>query len=277
MQLFAQNCWIFAVFIGWTALVLPLGWCCVLVWRGLGWRGGTDAIRIGSYCYARALWLLLSPVLPVHTTNATEAQRHAPCVIVANHQSFLDLFLFGMQANSNFCYLSKSWPYRKLFFFAPIMRYAEYVDVEALAPEQAEEQCRRLLKKGVSLVIFPEGRRTRDGTLGAFHSGAFRIACAANVPVVPLVIANSGAVFPVGGKHFTPQPLRLELKPALFPRDFTAASLPHRALMRAVREVFVRALQPTNLEVTHAQNTPSSGSGPHGRAGGHRLPQGRPH
>lgn len=252
MRRFAENCWIFSVFIIWTALVLPLGWCFVLVGRGLHWEGGTHVIRIASYRYAQVLWFLLSPVLPVHVVNGTEARRHAPCIIVANHQSFLDLFLFGKQANTNFCYLSKSWPYTKLFFYAPMMRYAEYIDVEALPPDEVEQKCRALLKKGVSLVVFPEGQRTRNGTLGAFHTGAFRIACAANVPVVPMVIANSGTVFPVGGKSFSPQPLYLELKPAIFPQHFANEPLPHRAMMRATRECFVQALQPTTMEVTHA-------------------------
>ena len=252
MQRFAQNCWIFTVFIALTVLVLPVGWCCITVFRMVGWNYGHDAIRIGSYYYARTLWKLLSPVLPVHTDNASEAKHHAPCVIVANHQSFLDLFLLGTQANNNFCYLSKNWPYRKLFFFAPIMRYAEYVNVETHTPDQIEKQCRTLLKKGVSLVIFPEGRRTRDGTLGEFHSGAFRIACEAEVPVVPMVIFNSGRAFPVGGRYFVPETLRVKLLPAIFPQDFTDADLPHRAMMRVTRDIFLQTLQPKNLETSHA-------------------------
>jgi 1-acyl-sn-glycerol-3-phosphate acyltransferase len=244
--LISKNIAIFCILFFWTLCFLPAGLLIVLCHKMYPWAGGPDFVRRAAYFYGHILWKLLYLFLPVQISNEKEAARHAPCIIIANHQSFLDLFLFGAQKSPDFCFLSKSWPYKKLFFFAPIMRHAGYIDVEANSPEVVAQLCQKRLQEGVSLVIFPEGQRSRDGLLGRFHVGAFQLACSLNVPVVPLVIKNSRAVFPVGGKYFCPQKIELELLPALFPAQFMAADLPHRAMMRAAREQYVSILDAFN-------------------------------
>jgi 1-acyl-sn-glycerol-3-phosphate acyltransferase len=56
-----------------------------------------------------------------------------------------------------------------------------------------------LLHAGHAVVVFPEGTRSRDGSLGAFHSGALRLAAEAEVPVVPVGLAGTRDVLPVHG------------------------------------------------------------------------------
>ncbi len=237
--LFLANLWIFFVFISWTLIFLPWGLSIVLLAKLCPIPRGTHFMRQAIYYYGRVMWLLLKPVMPINIHNAAEAYKHTPCVIIANHQSFLDLFLFGAQHSPNFVFLSKTWPYKKLFFFAPMMRYAEYIDVETNSPEEIEEKCAKLLKENVSVVIFPEGMRTRDGKLGRFHVGAFQLACKLNVTVVPFVLENSGAVFAVGAKYFTPQTIHLAMLDPIMPNDFAHETLPHRAMMRAAREKYI--------------------------------------
>lgn len=193
--------------------------------------------------YGRGMLFLWRPWMPVLVQNADLARATGPCIIVANHQSSLDPYLLGAQTEANLCLVSKTWPYRLLFFFAPAMRLAGYVDVESLPALAAEEICLRRLREGATLVFFPEGRRTRDGALGRFYAGAFALAVKANVPVVPLLIHNSRAVFPAGGRFFTPAPVHMRMLPAQHPTDFAHADLPHRALMRSVRNDFVQHLQ----------------------------------
>jgi 1-acyl-sn-glycerol-3-phosphate acyltransferase len=57
----------------------------------------------------------------------------------------------------------------------------------------------RYLRQGRVVVVFPEGTRSRDGGLGRFRSGAFRLATAAGVPVVPAAIVGTADVLPVTG------------------------------------------------------------------------------
>jgi 1-acyl-sn-glycerol-3-phosphate acyltransferase len=59
---------------------------------------------------------------------------------------------------------------------------------------------RAALADGRAVVVFPEGTRSRDGVVGAFHSGAFRLAASAGVPVVPVGLAGTGRLLPVHGR-----------------------------------------------------------------------------
>ncbi len=248
IYLFIANIWIFSVFILWTLFFLPWGLSVVLLARSFRLPKGAHFVRQATYYYGRIMWFLLRPFLPIDIRNADEAQKHTPCLIIANHQSFLDLFLFGAQTSPNFVFISKSWPYTKLFFFAPMMRYAEYIDIETSSPEEVEARCKALFAENVSVVIFPEGTRSRTGELGRFHVGAFQMAYNLNVPTVPYVIENSGAVFPVGGKFFQPQTVQLAMMKPLYPKDFAHATLPHRAMMRAAREKYVAYFNNLNGE-----------------------------
>lgn len=242
------NAGIFIAFILWTLGVLPWGLFAALAALPLLRRGAPPALqRLARLCitaYGRGVLFWLRPWLPVHIESPQLAAANAPCIIVANHQSFLDLYLLGAQSEANLCLVSKAWPYRLLFFFAPIMRLAGYVNVEKLPPEAVETVCLERLAQGATLVVFPEGRRTRDGALGRFRAGAFALACKANVPVIPMIMENSFVVFPAGARRFRPMPLRLRLLAPVLPQDFADARLPHRAMLRHVRELFLQNLQP---------------------------------
>ncbi|MFI6387426.1 lysophospholipid acyltransferase family protein [Nonomuraea sp. NPDC050547] len=58
----------------------------------------------------------------------------------------------------------------------------------------------RLLDQGRVLVVYPEGTRSRDGRVGDFHGGAARLAEAAGVPIVPVLLEGTGRVLPVHGR-----------------------------------------------------------------------------
>lgn len=242
------NAGIIIAFLLWTLAVLPWGLLAALAALPLLWGGTPPALqRLARRCitaYGRGTLFWLRPWLPVRIESPHIAAASAPCVIVANHQSFMDLYLLGAQSEANLCLVSKAWPYRLLFFFAPIMRLAGYVNVETLTPEAVEAVCLERLAQGATLVIFPEGQRTRDGALGRFRAGAFALACKAQVPVVPMIMENSFAVFPAGARRFTPAPLRLRLLAPVLPQDFADAPLPHRAMLRHVRELYLQNLQP---------------------------------
>jgi 1-acyl-sn-glycerol-3-phosphate acyltransferase len=200
------------------------------------------------WLYGRTTFFFLRPWLPVHIRNPGLPVRYPCAIIVPNHQSFLDIYLLGVLSQSNLCQITKSWPYRLLFFFAPTMRSAGYIDAESLPAEEVEKLCLQRLQEGATLVIFPEGRRTRNGSLGRFHSGAFRVAVRAQVPVLPLLIKNTFRIFPPGSKTFTPAPIEMAFLDPVFPQDFVAELLPHRAMMRYVRTQFLQNLHNSTME-----------------------------
>ena len=230
-----------AVFLCWTLIVLP----CVIFIAVLHRLRPAAMRRVSRRCiwlYGRITLFFLRPWLPVRIDDPDSAVRHPRSIITPNHQSFLDLYLISAQRQANVCFVTKSWPRRLLFFFAPVMRSAGYIDAESLPPEDVEELCLQRLREGATLVIFPEGRRTRDGSLGRFHSGAFRVAVRAQVPVLPLLIKNTFHIFPPGGTRFAPAPIEMGFLEPIFPQDFTGELLPHRAMMRRVRAQFLQHL-----------------------------------
>ena len=235
------NIAICAIFVCWTIAVLPLT-LCIAALRTVSPGAMRSATRRYIWLYGRSMLFLLRPWLPVSMRHARMAVECPGSVIVCNHQSFLDIYLLGAQDQANLCLLTKSWPFRLLFFFAPTMRSAEYIDAESLAAEQVEEQCLDRLRCGATLLIFPEGSRTRTGALGKFRAGAFHVAVKAGRPVLPLLIHNSFQVFPPGSKGFNPATIHMEFLDPVWPQDFADELLPHRAMMRHVRNLYVKHL-----------------------------------
>ncbi len=229
-----------AVATAWTLCALPCIYVVVLLRRcRLGVSGRT--IRRLNWGYGRVMLFLMRPWLPVRIRDAARPKGHAPGVLVCNHQSFLDLFLLAAQDEADLCLMARHWPFR-LYFFAPAMLAAGFIDAESLPGEAVAALAKERLKEGAMLVVFPEGHRSRTGRLGRFHAGAFRIAVEADVPVFPLVIRDSFAVCPPGRLFLDPSPVHMVCLAPVHPRDFRHEPLPHRAMMRHVRALFVQNL-----------------------------------
>ena len=236
-----SNIVVSTIFVCWTMIILPLT-LCIAALHTVFPGAMCAANRRYIWLYGRSTLFLLRPWLPVRMRNARMAVEYPASIIVCNHQSFLDIYLIGMQDQANVCLVTKSWPFRLLFFFAPAMRSAEYIDAESLTAEQVEAQCLDCLRNGATLVVFPEGSRTRTGALGKFRSGAFHVAVKAGRPVLPLLIHNSFQVFPPGGKGFNPAAIHMEFLDPVWPQAFAEELLPHRAMMRHTRSLYVKYL-----------------------------------
>ena len=114
-------------------------------------------------------------------------------VVVANHQSTGDIFLLT----------NVSWDMRwvskvELMKFVPILGLLLWLsgDIPVQRGNKASvikmmERCRNTLKSGLSVMIFPEGTRTKAKKLGAFKDGAFHIAIETGRPILPLAISGT--------------------------------------------------------------------------------------
>jgi 1-acyl-sn-glycerol-3-phosphate acyltransferase len=92
----------------------------------------------------------------------------------------------------------------------------------------------RLLGGGVSAFLFPEGTRTRDGSLQPLKKGGFRLALESGLPLVPVAIVGTRRAMPRGSTILRAGPVELHLDPPIPTRGLGEADLP--ALMRRVSE-----------------------------------------
>lgn len=207
--------------------------------RPLAWL-----VRYFIRMYGQVWMIVMRPFVRFEKHGLRRDCFPRPCIIVLNHLSFFDIFCMGALPFSNGAFAIRSWPFR-MFWYAPFMRLAEYVDMESLGRDQALRQCRELLNRGVSLMFFPEGHRSRDGRIGRFYSGAFKVAVETNIPVVPLCISGTDRLLPAGSFLMAPAVVRMLALPAVDPANFPGES-GHVELRKHVKSIMVEALGKTS-------------------------------
>ena len=242
MKFLFSNLAIYSIAFFLSAILLPWALAIALIHHVYPCRRTQMLLYRMAFGYGQILLFFMQPWLPIKLEDRNAIVRHQPCIIISNHQSMLDLFLFAASKPAIFCYLIKSWPLKKLFFYAPVMKELGYVNVDGHTPEEIDKLCMERIASGVSVVVFPEGTRSRNGKLGKFHSGAFRLAIKAGVPVLPLAIKNSGAVAPPGCLLLHPQTIFMRFLPPLHPGEFLAYPLPHRAMLREAEKRYLAYL-----------------------------------
>ncbi len=171
----------------------------------------------------------------VHGLDHLEGLR-GPVVFVSNHSSHLDAPLV-------LCSLPERWRRRTAvgaaadYFFDVWWRAAgtalvfNAFPVERSVGRRLSDTPWRLLQEGWSIVVFPEGTRSRDGWVGRFRPGAARLCIGAGVPAVPVAIRGSFAAMPRGRGWPMPgrYPVAVRYGPPLFPEsDETAGSFMRR-------------------------------------------------
>jgi len=153
-----------------------------------------------------------------------------------------------------------TWPFR-IPVIGTIGRLAGYVDVKDMSFDSFQQTCCALLREGVSVVAFPEGSRSRSKNLQPFHSGIFRVARAAQVPIVPICIGGTGDVLPKRSGLLHPGTVKMRKLPALMWESFKDVSpFVLKSQVRAVIQREVERLEPDPADTEGNARQPNVGS-----------------
>jgi 1-acyl-sn-glycerol-3-phosphate acyltransferase len=134
----------------------------------------------------------LNPLWRFRTSGVRITDPRRPYVAVSNHESYADIFLIS-HLPWEMKWLSKEEVFR-IPFMGWMMRMAGDIGVkrgQAASRAHALEQIRDRLRKGVSVMVFPEGTRSPTDEMLPFREGAFRAAIEAGAPVLPIVVAGT--------------------------------------------------------------------------------------
>ena len=151
-------------------------------------------------CFWASLYSWLNPVWRVHVEGRERIDPAAAYVMVANHQSLLDiLVLFRL-------FVHFKWVSKIENFRVPCigwnMRLNRYIPLRRGDKESIEQMmtaCEQTLREGSSIMMFPEGTRSVDGRLREFKHGAFTLAQQTRVPLLPIVIQGTAHALPKRG------------------------------------------------------------------------------
>jgi 1-acyl-sn-glycerol-3-phosphate acyltransferase len=140
----------------------------------------------------------LTPMWHFRVVGEMPADPRNPYVVVANHESFVDILLIAHLP------FDMKWLTKKELFKIPVvgwlLRLAGDVPLtrgERSSASTAMGQCEVWLDRKVSVMIFPEGTRSTTGEMGAFKDGAFRLAIDTQLPILPLAVHGAhGALRP---------------------------------------------------------------------------------
>lgn len=202
--------------------------------------------RTGNIVHHYARWwakiqLLVSGVR-VKVKGLEYLAKKAPFIYMANHQSAYDIFALLSCLPVQFRWIAK-----KELFAIPVlgwaMRAANYISIDRSGRKKALESIERAankIKGGVSVVIFPEGTRSRDGSIQPFKRGGFTLALKSGVPIIPIAIKGSSDVMPRDSLRVRPGEIHITIDRAI---DTAPYSLRERdALMERVRGTLERNL-----------------------------------
>jgi len=156
--------------------------------------------------FLRVIGVLISRTFPPWRLGIEGAwPEGGPFVVVANHQSILDILLLSRMPRE------MKWVAKEELFRIPwvgtMLRMSGDIAIRRGDPESGGEALARAkayLARGMSVMIFPEGTRSKTGTLLPFKSGAFRLALDAGVPVLPVAVHGTARGMPKGGPWVNP-------------------------------------------------------------------------
>lgn len=140
-------------------------------------------------------------------------------IFIANHCSQLDINASAASIPYPIVYLSKA-SVRKVPILGLLNERVGTVFIDRSNPKAAKQSVDRLLdtlKRGISVIVYPEGTRSKDGELLPFKKGAFHLAAKSQTTIIPLHIHGTRSALPKGGLLMRKNPIHIRFGKPLLP------------------------------------------------------------
>jgi 1-acyl-sn-glycerol-3-phosphate acyltransferase len=208
-------------------------------------RWSNLVIHVGRF-WSRTMLATSGAHVTVHGHQHT--RTHAPCIFIANHQSIVDVWVMLSLVPPNTRFAAKHELFR-----IPVLGWAlANTGCIPINRGNRTEAIRSLgvaaerIRTGRSVVLYPEGTRSRDGSLQPFKKGAFHLAVQAGVPIVPVAITGSFDVVPPGRLRVTPGPVEVFIEPPIDVTPYQPGD--HAGLLRVVHASIARRFHDPTIE-----------------------------
>ena len=202
--------------------------------------------HLGHACARAWSWLILATTgVDVTVQGLERLVRGKTYVFVANHQSIYDIPCLFWNIPFQLRIIAKE-SLGRFPVLGPHLKRTGHMLVDRSRPDRAGifGWASRLTANGLSLIIFPEGTRSRDGMLGKFKGGSIMLAMQAGLPLVPISVIGSRHVMKKGELTTKPGHVRLIVHD---PIELTANPEPSvhdvRELADRVREIIRPAVE----------------------------------
>lgn len=184
----------------------------------------------------------------IHTVTYgfKEEMKHQPFIFMSNHQSNFDIPVLYSALPVQFRWLAKAELF-KIPLFGRSMRGAGYISINRSNRQSAFQslvKAAESIRGGTSVMIFPEGTRSKDGVLLPFKKGGFVMAVDAGVPVIPVLITGTHAIMPKGNLLIRRRLVHVRIGRPIETVDFTRKT--KNDLLTQVRAAML-AMMPENV------------------------------
>ncbi|GJL80322.1 MAG: 1-acyl-sn-glycerol-3-phosphate acyltransferase [Nitrospinaceae bacterium] len=193
-----------------------------------------------------ARWLCQLNGIRVEIIGLENILQDRAQIFVANHQSFFDIFALSGYVPVQIRWVAKASLF-KIPFVGWSMKAAGYISVDRSNRKKAYQSFLATIEKvkqGYSVVIFPEGTRSEDGTIGPFKKGSHLLAIRSKAPMVPLTLIGTGNIIRKNSPVIKPGPIKIVVSPPVY-TDFPDTK-EGESLLQDIRETILK---------TYAENT----------------------
>jgi putative phosphoserine phosphatase/1-acylglycerol-3-phosphate O-acyltransferase len=208
---------------------------------GLLTRNRRSGVNFFTSQWSRLLMTTVGIDLNVLGEENLTAQR--PAVFIFNHRNQADPFIAGRLIGDNFTSVGKK-ELEKDPIAGTLGKLMDTAFIDRDDPKAAIESLRKieeLARKGLSVLIAPEGTRLDTTEVGPFKKGPFRIAMSAGIPIVPIVIRNAEVIAERNSSTFNPGTVDVAVFPPIPIDDWTTENLEER--IAEVRQLYLDTLE----------------------------------